>query len=74
MFRPFLIQPLHGIRSKTRVYQLVYDITSPVLPFLLRMFPQYVTTTEQLGLAMLKAARDSAPKRILESADINRLQ
>ena len=73
MFRPFLIQPLDGIRSKTPVYQRVYDITRPALPFLLRMFPQYVTTTERLGLAMLKAARDGAPKRVLESVDINRL-
>jgi uncharacterized protein YbjT (DUF2867 family) len=73
MFRPFLIQPLHGIRSKTPVYQRVYDVTRPALPFLLRVFPQYVTTTERLGRAMLKAARDGAPKRILESVDINRL-
>jgi hypothetical protein len=29
-----------------------------------------VTTTEQLGLAMLHVARQGAPKRVLETADI----
>jgi hypothetical protein len=35
--------------------------------------PDYVTTTEQVGRAMLGVARRGAPKRVLENADINRL-
>jgi len=31
------------------------------------------TTTEQVGRAMIKAARDGYPKAVLESEDINRL-
>jgi hypothetical protein len=30
-----------------------------------------MTTSEQLGRAMIKVARDSYPKPILESSDIN---
>ncbi|HSC47075.1 MAG TPA: epimerase [Gammaproteobacteria bacterium] len=70
MFRPGLIQPLHGIRSKTRAYRLFYRLTSPLLPLLRRMFPDQILTTEQMGRAMLTAVRNGAPKSILESADI----
>jgi uncharacterized protein YbjT (DUF2867 family) len=71
MFRPGAIQPLHGIRSKTRLYQTFYTVLSPILPLLKSAFPQYITTTEELGRAMLTVARDGYPKPILESKDIN---
>lgn len=71
MFRPGVIQPLHGIRSKTRLYQTFYNVLNPVLPFLKSTFPQYITTTEQLGRAMLQIAKFGYPKSILESKDIN---
>jgi hypothetical protein len=32
-----------------------------------------VTTTEQVGLAMLKAAKQGAPRSVLETSDINAL-
>src|SRR5207253_7670567 len=70
MFRPGFIQPLHGIRSKTRAYQLFYTILGPILPLLRRLFPRHITTTEQLGRAMLKAAKGGAEKRVLEMRDI----
>ena len=70
MFRPALIQPMHGIRSKTRSYRIFYAVARPFLP-ILRAFPKYVTTTERLGRAMLAVAKHGAPARVLESADIN---
>jgi uncharacterized protein YbjT (DUF2867 family) len=73
MFRPGAIRPLHGIRSKTASYRILYMLMAPLLPLLQRAFPKYVTTTEQMGRAMLHAARTGAPKSILESADINAL-
>jgi uncharacterized protein YbjT (DUF2867 family) len=72
MFRPALIVPLHGIKSKTRLYRIFYAVLGPILP-LLKAFPKYVTTTEKLGRAMLIAAKWGAPKPVLESSDINRL-
>jgi hypothetical protein len=73
MFRPAAIQPLHGIRSKTAWYQAVYVAAAPLLTLLHRVAPTYVTTTEQVGRAMIKVARDGYPKPVLESEDINRV-
>lgn len=52
---------------------MLYALMTPVLPWLYARFPKYVTTTEQLGRAMIKVAREGAPKRVLESIDINQL-
>ena len=70
MFRPGLIVPIDGIRSKTGVYRTVYAALRPVLPLLLRAFPKQVTTTEQVGRAMLAVAKRGYPKQVLEAADI----
>lgn len=71
MFRPGVIQPMHGIQSKTSSYRVLYAVAKPFLPILRRLFPQYVTTTELLGRAMLRVSRDGYRKRTLESRDIN---
>jgi uncharacterized protein YbjT (DUF2867 family) len=73
MFRPGVIQPLHGIRSKTKLYQTFYTVLNPILPLLKSAFPQLTTTTEQLGRAMLYVTKHGFPKPILESKDINSL-
>ena len=70
MFRPGMIQPLHGIKSKTAIYRVVYSILGPVTPLLRKIFPRQITTTEELGRAMLAVAKHGAPKEILEGADI----
>lgn len=70
MFRPGFIQPLHGITSKTGWYRAIYAVLAPLSPLLSR-FPGYVTTTEQVGRAMLAVAKKGYPKRVLESADVN---
>lgn len=73
MFRPGLIIPLHGIRSSTRWYNAAYAVIRPVYPLLRRLAPSSITTTEQLGRAMLAVARKGYSTHILEMADINRL-
>jgi uncharacterized protein YbjT (DUF2867 family) len=73
MFRPGAIQPLHGVRSKTAWVQAVYVATSPLLSLLYQLLPRYVTTTEQIGKAMIRVVRSGYPKAVLESEDINRL-
>jgi uncharacterized protein YbjT (DUF2867 family) len=73
MFRPAGIQPLHGVRSKTGWVQAIYVVTAPLLSLLNRTSPNYMTTTEQVGRAMIKVARDGFPKPVLESEDINRI-
>ena len=73
MFRPAGIQPLHGIRSKTGWVQAIYVGAAPLLSLLNRVAPKYMTTTEQVGRAMIRVARDGFPRPVLESEDINGL-
>ena len=73
MFRPAGIQPLHGVRSKTAWVQAIYVVAAPLLSYLARTAPKFMTTSEQLGRAMIKVARDGYPKPVLESEDINSL-
>ncbi|MBR2121274.1 MAG: NAD-dependent epimerase/dehydratase family protein [Pseudomonadota bacterium] len=72
MFRPGAIQPLHGVRSKTAWVQALYVMTGPLLSFLHQVAPNYVTTTEELGRAMLSVAKRGYPKPILEMEDIHK--
>ena len=72
MFRPGFIQPLHGIKSKTNWYRAMYAIIRPVYPVLRALFPKYMTTTEELGRAMIQVAKHGAPKQVLEVEDIHR--
>ena len=70
MFRPGIIQPLHGIRSRTPLYRAGYAVAAPLLPVLRRLFPRQLTTTEQVGRAMLAVAKHGFPRRVLEQRDI----
>jgi len=73
MFRPGAIIPMHGIRSKTGWYNAMYAVLKPLFPIARQLFPGSVTTTEQVGRAMLVVAKKGYPKRILESSDISTL-
>ncbi|CAI0821503.1 epimerase [Serratia quinivorans] len=73
MLRPGAIVPLHGIRSRTRLYDLLYRLFKPLWFGALRLFPEQVTTTERVGLAMLAVARHQTTLRVIEPGEINRL-
>ena len=73
MFRPGAIMPLHGIRSSTRWYNVIYAVIRPIYPLLKKVVPTMITTTEQLGRAMIAVARNGYATHVLETADINRL-
>ena len=73
MFRPGAIQPLHGARSKTAWVQAVYATTGPLWSALRRISPRLVTSTEQMGRAMIRVAREGYPRKVLEMEDINSL-
>src|ERR1700716_10837 len=57
MFRPAAIAPLHGIRSKTAWVQAAIVVLGPLLALLYKIAPNHVTTTEQVGRAMIKVVR-----------------
>lgn len=71
MFRPGAIIPLHEIRSRTGWYNALYAMAKPLYPVLRRFLPGSVTTTEQVGKAMIAVARGGYAKRVLETSDIN---
>lgn len=69
LFRPGFIKPIPGLRNAfmlSRVLGLLY-------PLWKLLIPRYVCTLEDLGLAMIKSARQGYPRRILENKDIAQL-
>ncbi len=70
LFRPGVIVPLDGIRSRTRAYRLLYSVGWPLLPLLQRVFPRAIVTTREVGRAMLHVARAGWPRPVLEIRDI----
>jgi uncharacterized protein YbjT (DUF2867 family) len=71
VFRPGLIQPLHGIKSRTRLYNVLYPILYPLMLVARVVAPSLITDTERVGRAMLGVARKGFPKQVLENPDIN---
>ena len=70
MFRLAALRPMHGEVSKTRWTRISYALFWPLLPLVRAIAPAFVITTEELGRAMIRAARDGAPKRVLENRDL----
>ena len=52
---------------------MIYAATRPLWSLLQALFPKDITTTEQIGRAMLTVARQGAPKRVMETRDITAL-
>ncbi|MDE3052495.1 MAG: NAD(P)H-binding protein [Gemmatimonadota bacterium] len=73
LFRPGVIQPMHGARSRTPLYRVPYMLLKPFLPLMRWLAPNRVLTTEVVGRAMLAAARRGGPTMVAEIADINAL-
>jgi uncharacterized protein YbjT (DUF2867 family) len=72
-FRPGVIQPMKGVRSQTRLYNVFYAITAPLLPLLRPFVGGILTTTEHVGRAMIRIALEGSGPAYLENADINRV-
>ena len=73
MFRPGYIQPMKGVRSKVGWYQALYNIFKPLYPGLKKLFPNYITSTVQVGLAMINVTLKGYPTPWLENRHINEL-
>jgi len=66
LFRPGFIRPIKGV-GHTHKISTAIGLLYPVLKFL---FPQYVCTLEEVGLAMVHVAGQGYPQQILENKDI----
>ncbi|MEK4738908.1 hypothetical protein MHH66_21820 [Bacillus sp. FSL H8-0492] len=71
MFRPGLIIPANSVKSKTKLYQLMYDVMKPFNPLLKRFGS--VITSEQLGRAMVRVGKEGYSNSIIESSDLKKI-
>ncbi len=69
MFRPGLILPIKGLKNTLTLYK----IFAPIVPVVKFLFPKYVCTLKEIGIAMVNAVTKGYEKKILESADIKLL-
>jgi uncharacterized protein YbjT (DUF2867 family) len=73
MVRLATLQAMHGEVSKTRWTRIAYTVFKPLLPLVRAIVPGAVISTEELGRAMIRAAQQSASKRVLETRDLRAL-
>lgn len=71
MFRPGYIQPMKGIKSKTKLYNSLYVVFKPMYPLLKALMPNGVTSSPQIGTAMINSVTKGYEKQILTNRDIN---
>ena len=70
MFRPGIIIPLRGIKSRTKGYQFMYDYFMWLVKLIKWFSPNSVVTTTQIGLAMINSMLNGYSKNILHPKDI----
>jgi nucleoside-diphosphate-sugar epimerase len=66
MFRPAYIQPTKGLKNTQKIYAGV----SWLYPLLRKLFPKYVCTLKEIGIAMINSVNIDYPKQRLEVRDI----
>jgi uncharacterized protein YbjT (DUF2867 family) len=73
MLRPGYIHPLRGVTSRLRTYRAAHAVARPLYPLLRTLLRTHITTTRNVGRALIALAVGGYPKRVLENADINAL-
>lgn len=70
MFRPGVIFPLRGIKSRTKSYQFAYDHFMWLVKGIKALAPNAVVNTTQIGLAMIHSVSDGYNKNVLTPKDM----
>jgi uncharacterized protein YbjT (DUF2867 family) len=73
MVRLAALRPMHGEVPRTRWTRIAYAVLRPFLPLVQAIAPGAVITTEELGRAMIRAARRRPLERVLENRDLRAL-
>ena len=73
MVRLGALRAMNGEVSKTRWTRIAYTVFRPLLPLLWAIAPGTIINTEELGRAMIRLARQGAPKRVLENRELRAL-
>jgi hypothetical protein len=69
LFRPAYIHPINGMQ---RTHKFYYSIAW-LYPVLRRLFPKHTNTLEEIGVAMIHAAKRGGGRAVLECEDIRKL-
>jgi uncharacterized protein YbjT (DUF2867 family) len=69
MFRPGFIKPTKGLKNAYKVYKFF----TPFYPVFRKLFPKYVVTLKEIGLAMINVTLFGSDKKVLECRDIVKL-
>lgn len=73
MLRPGGIRPAHGERSPHAWMRPFYAVAAPLMGLGVQALPGLMTSTANVGRAMLALATIPDPPAVVENADINRL-
>jgi nucleoside-diphosphate-sugar epimerase len=69
MFRPGFIKPTKGLQNAYKAYKFF----TPFYPVFRKLFPKYVVTLEEIGLAMINVTLFGSEKKVIECKDIVKL-
>ena len=69
MFRPAFIQPTKGLKNTHSFYRVL----APLFPLGKLLFPNYLLTLKEIGLAMINSVNTGYDKQVLEVRDIAKL-
>lgn len=70
MIRLAALRPMHGERSKTRWTRISCALFRPLMPLLHALAPNAIITTEELGRAFIRTARQHPSNHFLENRDL----
>lgn len=70
MFRPGVLMPLRGIKSRAKGNQFFYNNFMWLVRIVKAVVPNYVVSTTQIGLAMIQATIDGYEKNIIDPKDM----
>ena len=69
MFRPGFMQPTKGLKNANKMYKVFI----PIFPAINFLFPNFVSTLAQVGIAMINTVNKGYEKQVLEVKDIKEL-
>jgi uncharacterized protein YbjT (DUF2867 family) len=73
MVRLGMLRPVHGEAPRMRGARILYALLGPLAPLIQALAPRMVITSDELGRAMIRAARERPPTHILEMRDLQAL-
>ena len=73
MVRLGMLRPVHGEAPRMRGARILYALFGPLAPLIQAVAPRMVITSDELGRAMIRAARDRPPTHVLEMRDLQAL-